>query len=116
MEPISLYYFYSFPNLVVQSIQTYSSLFYDEECTNLAGYYYISGTKNILRPAEYVYNVSMTLYFNERIITYNYTKDNSKEITVPISFDNLWKGKTPLGYVSRVILNNNLTRKVTIYL
>lgn len=118
MTPITLYYTLTCPKFIIQSLQAYDNLYYDVECRKLAGYYSVSGTKNTISKNKFMYDISMTLYFNDRIISYNYTKNDNNEINTPIKFDNSWSGngKTYLGYVTRSILDDKTTRRVTINL
>ena len=115
MGPIILYYKVNHPNTLISLLQTYSTLYYDEECTQDAGYYYVSKTKNDISPNQ-VYGVQMTLYFSRKILTYSYVKYNNETINTPITYINTWDGKTPLGYVNRLFLNDNVTRQLTLYL
>ena len=112
MEPITLYYNHRKAEIVVRTIEGYANLYYDVECTKIAGYYYVSIIKNAISYTNS--NVSITLYFNDRIITYSYAKIGDLPITTPIISDNLWDSKKPIGYVNRIILPNGTTRKITI--
>jgi hypothetical protein len=94
--------------------ELYAPLYSDKNCTQKAGYYYISGIKNILDRINNIQIVYITLYFDERIISYNYVRKNKDEINTHITFNNLWKPNTPIGYVNRIILEDDITRQVNI--
>lgn len=116
MKEIVLYYQVHPLQNVISTESSYAKLFTDLECTNVAGYYSIEKQKNIIQLADNLYNVNATLYFGERIVKYTYVRKNEISINAPILFDNLWNGKTPVGYVHREILQDGITRKVTVYL
>ena len=113
--PVVLYYKVNSQNAVISALNAYSTLYYDEDCSQDAGYYYISKKKNDISPNN-VYNVSMTLYFKKKIVTFNYVRSNNMPINAPITFMNDWNGTTPLGYVNRTVLDDNVIRKLTLYL
>ena len=100
--------------LLMSKIEAYKELYYDEECTDLAGYYFVSTIGNIVDTRNRKAVITMTLYFKENIISYNYVKNKNDTIITPVSFDNSWNGKEPLGVVTRTILGDNVTRQIII--
>ncbi len=114
-NPIMLYYKVNNNTEYCLEKTSYSQLYHDEECKNLAGYYCVSKNRNPIDTCNLIASTNMILYFGERIVEYSYVKKNNDEINTPIIFDNTWDGKSNIGYVNRLVLKNNVTRKITIY-
>ena len=115
MTKVTLFYKVP-PNCNSPGVSTYSQLYSDCHCTQIAGYYFVEKRKNTVDVSNNIYNTNITLYFGERIIQYIYVKKNNNPINAPILFDNLWNGESKIGYVNRKVLSDGITRKITITL
>lgn len=115
-EFIFYYKFKNDKNTVFETASVYSQLYKDENCTEIAGYYSVNKKLNIIDDTNNsIQNISITIYFDEKIISYNYVRKNQDEINTPISYYNFWVPNTPIGYINRKILPDN-SRKISIFL
>ncbi len=96
------------------SLDEFATLYSDEECTIPTGYYNVIKKVNPYSKKQFIAQVNIVMFFEDNILEYNYIVNNRDEINTPITYYNKWNGEGNIGKVSRVILPDNLTRKVTI--
>lgn len=90
------------------------SLFSDKDLTNLIGY--TSYTGNVLPWSTTNYIVDSTALFliDTKIFKCGYVKKDNETISTPISYYNNASDQSFIGTITREILEDGLTRKVTI--
>ena len=115
MKSFTVFYQLSFKkDRAFLSLNEFATLYSNQECTNIIGYYSVSEKVNPYSAKTFIAQVNIVLYFEDNIVEYNYVKNGTDEINTPISYYNKWSGIGNIGKVNRLIFPDNITRKVTI--